>query len=469
MQAMTSRVVPFAALIAVACSCDDDSTAPGGNADASADASGDAPSDAASDVALETSTDAADAQACNPVPTQPEIPKGWLRFPGLPCKCDIWMAPNSAAMLPKPVWITTPPGVLELEHNWGDPKYRIFPGSAYGGSHQGKQHVSFMRDLGNKYFETVVIRLPDNEVVFQVRVPDTFCDARIFAMGQGKGLLTAWESVQGFEKGLTTLWTTTDQPAPQSLFSDVGVYLAQGFAVSSTRAAWLLAPNTLIQAFDLKTKSAEVAWTAPDHRAALSNSLRAWDDALFWDTHGPEPWAEVWIWTPGAGAKIMLPHTGNALGQVGSTCGLGTDGKTMVWTQASGWTGTEWQTIEIFKAPHTTDPKALKPMKVRDATGGKGPCKPWIVNGDYAATTANHDKTGSSENFLPVVLRLSDGVRWKVDRRPGRLWGRPLYVTDTEVAFEEGLPNNSDSGVTPGESWSIVRYPLSLLGPGVPP
>ncbi len=469
MQAMTSRVVPFAALIAIACSCDGDSATPGNGKDAAVDASMDAVTDGASDAA-DASIDAADAQACDPTPPQPQVPKGWLRFPGLPCKCDIWMAPNSAAMLPKPAWITTPPGVLELEHNWGDPKYRIRGGSAYGGSHEGKQHITFTRDLGQEFFEVVTLRLPDNEVIFQARIAGKQCNFYPSAHAQGRVMHLAWVKTVDDSPRFTALIAADDDGKPWTVHAETSAVLLSGYAISSKIGAWLRGFNATIDVFGAQDDANVLAaWQSPNHRTAISNSLRAWGDALFWDTHGPEPWAEVWIWTPGAGAQIMLPHTGNALGQVGSTCGLGTDGKTMVWTQASGWTGTEWQTIEIFKAPHTTDPKALKPVKVRDATGGKGPCKPWVVNGDYAATTANHDKTGSSENFLPVVLRLSDGVRWKVDRRPGRLWGRPLYVTDTEVAFEEGLPNNSDSGVYPYESWSIVRYPLSLLGPGVPP
>ena len=468
---MTSRALSFVALIAVACSCDGDSATPsGGNKDASADASGGATGDATPDAVAETSTDAADAQACDPNPPQPQVPKGWLRFPGLPCKCDIWMAPNSAAMLPKPAWITTPPGVLELEHNWGDPKYRIFPGSAYGGSHQGKQHVSFMRDLGKQLFEIVTLRLPDNEVIFQARTLDKQCILRTVVHGQGRALHLAWENTNDDSPRFIGLFAADDQGQPWTVHSEVSPALLQGFAISEKIGAWLHAGSTRIDAFGAQDDSAYPgAWQSPNHRTAISFSLRAWDDALFWDTHGPEPWTEVWIWTPGAGAQTMLPHTGNALGQVGSTCGLGTDGKTMVWTQASGWTGTEWQTIEIFKAPHTTDPKALKPIKVRDAPGGIGACKNWVVNGDYAAHWGRLTKDIKDTDSIPYVVRLSDGQLWTVPRRPGRLWGLPLYVTDTEAAFEEGLPIQSDSGVYPYESWSIVRYPLSLLGPGVPP
>lgn len=463
---MKAHFTWLAALLAVACSCDGDGA--GGSAGGGKDAAADTITDASS--VLDALSDAADGQACDPTPTSQDIPKDWLRFPGVPCKCDIWMAPNSEAMLPKPAWITTPPGVLELEHNWGDPKFRILGGSAHGGSYPGGHHVTFTRDLGEERFEVVTLRLPANEVLFQARIGGKQCHLRTVSYGQGRVMHLIWESTVDDSPRFIGLFSADDEGQPWTVHAERSPVVVPGFAVSENIGAWLRSGNARIDVFGAQDDGKYPgAWEAPGHRTAQSSSLRAWDDALFWDTHGPEPWSEVWIWTPSAGAQIMLPHTGNTLGQVGSTCGLGTDGKTMVWTQSSGWNGKEWQTIEIYKSPHSTDPKGLKPVKVREATGGKGPCKPWIVDGDYAATTANHDKTGSPAAFLPVVLRLSDGMRWKIDRRPGRLWGWPLYVTESEVAFEEGLPNNTDSGVYPYESWSIVRYPLSLLGPGVPP
>lgn len=37
------------------------------------------------------------------------------------------------------------------------------------------------------------------------------------------------------------------------------------------------------------------------------------------------------------------------------------------------------------------------------------------------------------------------------------------------MGFEEGPKLPNDSGLTEISSWAIVRYPLSLLGPGIPP
>ena len=66
-------------------------------------------------------------------------------------------------------------------------------------------------------------------------------------------------------------------------------------------------------------------------------------------------------------------------------------------------------------------------------------------------------------------MRLSDGVMWTIPKRAGRYFGAPLYITETEVALEEAFTLPNDAGVTEFESWSIVRYPIALLGPGTPP
>jgi hypothetical protein len=59
-------------------------------------------------------------------------------------------------------------------------------------------------------------------------------------------------------------------------------------------------------------------------------------------------------------------------------------------------------------------------------------------------------------------------MMWQVPSRPQRTFA-PVHVTSEEVVLEEALTLPNDAGVTEFESWSIVRYPISLLGPGTPP
>ena len=99
------------------------------------------------------------------------IPYGWKRFPGLPCDCDVWLAPDESLMSPAPPWITTAPGVLEMENNWAEYAHRFCTGTALGDSWQGKQHLANLRDLGNGINEVAIVRLPDNQTVFQARFP----------------------------------------------------------------------------------------------------------------------------------------------------------------------------------------------------------------------------------------------------------------------------------------------------------
>ena len=74
-------------------------------------------------------------------------------------------------MGPAPKWLTTPPGVLELEDNWAI-AHRFYVGTTHGDSWQGKQYLGMRRDLGDYVEESVVIRLPENDLVFQARSPE---------------------------------------------------------------------------------------------------------------------------------------------------------------------------------------------------------------------------------------------------------------------------------------------------------
>lgn len=141
----------------------------------------------------------------------------------------------------------------------------------------------------------------------------------------------------------------------------------------------------------------------------------------------------------------------------------------MVWTQASGWNGQSWDAIDIMKAPYTTDPQQTQPMKVRTAPGGTGLCSPWRVGAGYATTRMLIGKQQSAQAHHVFLVRLSDGVLWQVPERAQRHFAVPLFVNAQEVTLPEELDVGNDAGVTEFQSWSIVRYPISLLGPGTPP
>ncbi len=146
---------------------------------------------------------------------------------------------------------------------------------------------------------------------------------------------------------------------------------------------------------------------------------------------------------------------------------MGTDGNVMVWSQSSGAVptgapGVVWQENDLMIAPYTTDPGKLAPKKLRSLPGPRSSCVRWKVQAGYAGSYELFDPTaGPWYSHDAVLVRLSDGVMWRVPRRSGRIFRAPLYITPTEIALEEGLTLPNDAGVTEFESWSIVRYPIA--------
>ena len=93
----------------------------------------------------------------------------------------------------------------------------------------------------------------------------------------------------------------------------------------------------------------------------------------------------------------------------------------------------------------------------------------WKVGGGHATRSETDFRTGLASWVL--VVRLSDGVAWKLENSPGAFYGRPLYVTAEEVAMESGNFDDADAdpNPAPADSRTIVRYPLRLHGAGTPP
>jgi hypothetical protein len=458
------------------CSCGSDETAqPGKDSGGAPDGHVETGAGGAAGSAADAGTDA--AVPCPAEPKPAGIPDGWIKFPGLPCSCDVWIAPDESLMGPAPGWITTPPGVLEMEVNWAGPAHRFYSGTAVGDEFEGVQYIGFLRDMGNKVQEVVVFRYPEARTVSRARLPSGFqskCGVRIAAIRQGVGHFYGFQSTAGLEPATYVLAVgTPPNGAPDAIHVAVESPGPQEFAAAREAVGWVHAPNNRLDAFELNPiKKHLYAWTSTDGRTVQSDTLTGWDKALFFGLWSGPPTSEIWSWDPSHGAEPFLKTTGLQVGQIGSTCGLGTDGQWMVWTQASGWNGTTWNDIDIMKGGHTTNASELQastPSKLRNAPGGSGSCLPWTVGSGYAGTYQKIGKNADSSEHRVVLVRLSDGVMWEIPDRPERKFGRPLYITKEEVVMAEGLTLPNDAGVTEFESWSIVRYPISLLGAGIPP
>jgi hypothetical protein len=473
-----ARLAISAGMIAspVSCSCSESKDGAPHSADASVEETG-VGGGGGSDGSEDSKSDADATITCSGGPRVPgSIPSGWKRFPGLPCDCDVWIAPESSLMDPKPKWVTTPPGVLELENNWADETHRIYTGTVVGDSSNGVHQLGFLRDLGNDLQEVVALQLPDDIVTFQARIPGGFlsnCSTRIQAIGQKSSLQFAWHSVAD---ALDSSVMTVDAPAkpiPEVVLTNDSPLSPDQYAVNDAFGALLVGSRIDIlwiadKKLDVGVTDLPAGWGTIDMQLSVSAEMVFFDLAKTDATTTVRP--ATWVWQPGEQARPLLELSGTGPGQVGTSCGASTDEKDFVWTQYSDWNGFQWNSIDIMTAPYTKDLSTLAPKKLRSAPGGSklGGCSRWKVQAGYAATF-EHSANDTNSDYRAYVVRLSDGVLWEVPARPGRQFGIPEYITATELVYEEGIKLPSDAGVAENESWSIVRYPISLLGPGSPP
>jgi hypothetical protein len=140
---------------------------------------------------------------------------------------------------------------------------------------------------------------------------------------------------------------------------------------------------------------------------------------------------------------------------------IGTDGKDLVWTEASGRPSPSgpWTTIDIMTAPFTTDPAAIVKRRLRSESLIFG-ANEFVVGCGYAT----HQFANSTFDGGVRIVRLSDGQSWKLGKVPsdaGPSWSftSPLAITCDEVFV----------GLSHGDQSNVARIRLDSLGPGDPP
>lgn len=425
--------------------------------------------------------DAADPSACDSTPFSSAIPEGWVRFPGLPCDCDLWVAPSAGYMGPEPTWVTRSDGILELEtSDSGEP---VVPGSGLGDAYGSRQFVSFGRELGavdgeKSVIEWIALSLPSNKIAFQAREPGGYsskCGLYTRALSQGRVVHMAWRGTTGL-KG--TAWALAGGPVqmgePDVLYTEASGEPPAEVAIGTT-ALGLVTGVGDAQFWTISLEATPRTAT-PVTTGQELHLLGGWDESLFVQGYiadlagsarkAPRVMGTIDIWTEEHGLRPLLVPTGAGPGEIGSVCGLGTDGTVMVWTQYSAWDGATWQSIEVMKAAFTTDREQVRPVLLAKLPGGSGGCRPWRVGGGYAATrqSMQNGRALPDEN---LVVRLSDGQTFSLPEPPGdHHYAVPLYVTSDEIAIEQGA--NEGAPIDPRQASTIVRIPLEQLVPIVP-
>ena len=186
-------------------------------------------------------------------------------------------------------------------------------------------------------------------------------------------------------------------------------------------------------------------------QGALSNVVFR-GDVVFFAGRDPER-AKIEIFSSG-GVRDFLAF-GDDL--TSGAADFGTDGRDMVWAEASGRTGAgePWSSIDIFTAAYTKMPELIGPTirkrRLRSETSFGG--APFIVGCEHAAHTV-----GTSGVRL---VRLADGQSWLLfspSSEPGTSWQitSPLAVTCDEVLVR----------LRRGDEHQVARIPFSSLGPG---
>ncbi len=455
--------------LAASCSGGASSTTPRADAGRDAHADAEAAPETGAGGAADAASDADAAPACDPDPHTALVPKGWVRFPGLPCQCTVWLAPTQELMTPAPKWVQEPGGWLELDDpQAGDP---YTTGVPHGDSYAGVQLIAYQRVLKPGGQENVVLDVHADRYIFDevVAGADQYsgpCAASMDALGQGTVLHGAWVNASSLLTLSCLAATTVTSPIPTILRKRVdqgpGGWGAGGNVVgvsptyTDNMDAFTLAP---VQAYPK-------AWVS-DGRILDRYSMFGWDSTLFFGVAilGSPPAEQYLTWDPARGTRALL-GTGPGQTPARSICNLGTDGKTLVWTQLDSWDGQHWQTLRLMQAPYATTSSNLKPQLVRTSPGAdKCFGGHWIVGGGYAAAWVTLDD--ASKTHATFIVRLSDAAEWKLDT-PG-VYFFPLYLTATEMgalkAYDKPIPGGPD-GYT---GYRIARYPLSLLGaPNVP-
>jgi hypothetical protein len=175
-------------------------------------------------------------------------------------------------------------------------------------------------------------------------------------------------------------------------------------------------------------------------------------DALFL-TASNANYAKIKIFAPANGMRDFISF-GNVLSN--SAADFGTDGINMAWIEASGraTSADPWTTLSIMTAPYTTDPSSIVKRRVRSEDVGYFATAKFTVGCGYAA----HRFVAGPVAGVRIV-RLADGVSWKLTDTPRWYWYEPTAVTCSELFVNIVGP----------KAFNLARVRFDSLGPGIPP
>ncbi len=173
-------------------------------------------------------------------------------------------------------------------------------------------------------------------------------------------------------------------------------------------------------------------------------------------------YARIKIDTPAAGLQDLVSY-GNDVSHNAND--LGTDGVDMTWVEgigrSQGGIGQRFSTYDIMTAPYTTNAATAQAQKrrLRSEAGGLFRGAPFVVGCGFAAHEFGYELEAGVQQGTRVV-RLSDGVSWRLIDDDARGWARPVAITCSEVFVNTFYV---------GTGYNLARVRLDSLGPGDPP
>lgn len=188
------------------------------------------------------------------------------------------------------------------------------------------------------------------------------------------------------------------------------------------------------------------------------------DALLSWD--GPSA-GELGVWTKGTGSSV-LRSAKNDISR--GLCSFDSDGKDMVWVEASQPTPTNaevYSLVQMVTSPHASSSAGLHPRVLRSDLSGYGLGAKMVVGCGYAARSAFvNDPAGGEPKGGTFVVRLADGYAWLLPSAPllPFSWTGVMAITCDEIFVYV----NEQSGDA-GSRWNIARVRIDSLGPPTPP
>jgi hypothetical protein len=400
------------------------------------------------------------------------VPEGWIRSPCMPSGCEVYVSTSPANTRPPSPWADCGPGCLELVHDWGDPTYRIL--EVLGASDGTNRFIAYNRWYapGSTFgLETQLVRLPDNEVVFNVLMSGLSTPCRFVPHALSSSALLG-ETYYGLGDGIPgatmhMMRIGTSAGSADIVFWHEGDDYPLESVVTTDLWAVIYGGQAVHWSGFAPTTSLENAWSSPDGRFAYDMS--GVGSTLFFSTRFLSGQLfDMFAWDPVEGTRPLV-----AIGDAtrGGACCVASDGTDMVWLQGSGAydpVDQAHEVIDLMHSPHATHASELEPRRLR-TTFSNNLNRPVIVGGGYALTTEVVTSQGETQPKQHVLTRIADGAYWIIPPRLGRAWGPLLYVDAEDLALAE-VPTAEtiiEEGLQPSV-YTIVRLKVAELGPPTP-